>query len=83
MREIWRLFTERFTQILLQLLDEHPGKVLGVLLGFGIGFVIVVLGFWRTLVIVLCALIGLYLGKRRDEHRDFSEVLKTFFGERR
>jgi len=71
------------TSASLQLLNEHPGKIIGIILGFLIGLVVVLLGFWRTLIISLFVLAGFYLGKRRDEHKDFSQLLETLFGERK
>ncbi len=83
MKEFWQKLSERLTGACLQLLDQHPGKVIGLLAGLILGLIVVLLGFWRTLIIMLFAGAGFYLGKRRDEHKDFSQFLQTFFGERK
>ncbi|HWJ02915.1 MAG TPA: DUF2273 domain-containing protein [Verrucomicrobiae bacterium] len=83
MREFWSKLVERLTVFSLNLIDQHPGKVIGSALGFGIGLFVVVLGFWRSLVICLFVGAGFYLGKRRDERRDFGELLQSLFGNRK
>lgn len=82
MKEFWRSIAERLTQTLLQLLDRHPGKVIGMLLGFVAGLIVVLLGFWRSVLLALFVLAGFYFGKRHDEHQDFSQFLERFFGNR-
>lgn len=83
MKEFLLKLAGRTAEIFLQLLDEHPGKVLGAVIGFILGLIVVVLGFWRTLVIALFVAVGTYLGSRQDEHKDFGQLLEMLFGERK
>ncbi|SDH08762.1 DUF2273 domain-containing protein [Desulfosporosinus hippei] len=79
MRGFWLKIEEKISQSLVWALDNHPGKLLGTSIGFILGLLFVTLGFWRTLVLVLFAVIGFVLGKRQDEHKDLSAwVEKTF-----
>jgi len=83
MKEFWRQVCERLSSFCLQLLERHPGKFFGAVSGFVLGLIFVLLGFWRTLVILLFILVGFFLGKSRDENRNFAEMLQNLFGERR
>lgn len=83
MRELVKQLVSRFTNYSLHVLDNHPGKVFGVLAGFILGMIVVLLGFWRTLVVALFIAVGFFIGKRHDEHRDFGELLEILFGERK
>ncbi len=59
-------------------LTEHPGKLIGTSLGLGIGLLVVILGFWRTLVIALFVSVGFYLGKRKDENLGLLSWIDNF-----
>ena len=50
----------------------------GLVLGMLVGIAILVFGFWKTFFVLLCGLIGLYLGNRIDRGDDLVErALKT------
>ncbi|WP_242825394.1 DUF2273 domain-containing protein [Desulfitobacterium dichloroeliminans] len=69
----------KISRFFLWALEEHPGKLSGILAGFGIGLLVVVLGFWKALVLALFVLVGLILGKRHDDHKDLFGWLDRFF----
>ncbi len=83
MKEFWRQIIDRLATVILRLLDKHPGKAVGAVAGFLLGMIVVILGFWRTVVIAWFVAAGLYLGKRHDEHKDFGQLLQSLFGERK
>ena len=83
MKEFWQRVLEQATAFGLRLIDQHPGKTVGVILGFVLGLFVVLLGFLKSLIIVLFVFVGYYFGKRRDEHKGFSQLLELFFGERK
>jgi len=70
---------EKISQFLVWALDNHPGKLIGTLIGFLLGLLMVTLGFWRTLVLALFAILGFVLGKRQDDHKDILTWLERNF----
>lgn len=71
-----------FLEIVEELLETNRGKVLGAIIGLSAGLLIMKFGFWKTVFIVLCILLGFYLGKRFDEGGSFGDWWDRFFGER-
>jgi uncharacterized membrane protein len=57
---------EELTRRFIELLANHPGKVLGVALGLCVGLLVIIFGVLRTLFLIACVLAGLYLGARVD-----------------
>lgn len=62
-----------------QFLSEHWGKVLGGLLGCLIGLIIIVFGFWRSLLLFFCIFAGIYLGRLFDRHEGLQNLLQRFW----
>lgn len=58
---------QELTRRLIELLARHPGKVIGAALGFFAGLLVILFGVLRTLFLIACILVGLYLGARVDE----------------
>ncbi len=56
--------------------SEHPATVIGLCAGVGLGLSFAVFGFWKTLVVAVCVVIGLFFGVQLDNGEDFSELLK-------
>ena len=69
MSEFWSKIGEKILRFLVWSLDDHPGKLIGTSLGFVLGLLMVTLGFWRTLVLALFAILGFVLGKRQDDYK--------------
>lgn len=61
---------------ILQYLRNHPKRVTGAGLGLVLGICLVVVGFWKTLVIALMCSIGYYVGKWADERKGIREFLE-------
>ena len=55
---------------------NHRGKFIGTMIGFFIGLSILVFGFFKTLFVLLCAVIGLYIGGKVDNHEDLFRLLE-------
>ncbi|HWQ74013.1 MAG TPA: DUF2273 domain-containing protein [Syntrophomonas sp.] len=68
-----------FEKIILALISEHRGKVIGVSLGLLASILFISYGFWRTLFILLCIFTGYYIGKKIDNHTDVEAWLKDLF----
>lgn len=79
MSGFWLKVGEKISKFLVWALENHPGKLIGTSIGLFVGLLLVTLGFWRTLVITLFAVLGFILGKRQDEHKDISTWLERNF----
>jgi uncharacterized membrane protein len=55
------------SEIIQYLLENHRGKLLGLVLGLVIGLLVISFGFWKSILVIICVIIGYYLGKRIDE----------------
>jgi uncharacterized membrane protein len=55
---------------------NHRGKLVGTILGIIIGISILLFGFFKTLFIMICGLIGLFVGKRVDEKDDLMNIVE-------
>jgi uncharacterized membrane protein len=62
-------------EIFNDIFKNSQSKTIGALLGLGIGGLIVALGLLKALFIVLCVILGYYIGKKKDKH----EKIITFF----
>ena len=79
MSEFWSKIGEKILRFLVWSLDDHPGKLIGTSLGFVLGLLMVTLGFWRTLVLALFAILGFVLGKRQDDYKSITTWLERNF----
>jgi uncharacterized membrane protein len=69
MSELWLKIGEKISKFLVWAIDNHPGKLIGTSIGLVLGLLMVTLGFWRTLVLALFAILGFVLGKRQDDYK--------------
>lgn len=69
------MMKEELTQGLFWLWREHRGASLGVLLGLLLGISVLVFGFWQTLFVAVCCLVGLWLGRELDAKADILDDL--------
>ena len=58
------------------LFEEHPGMVIGISLGLIIGLIFLFVGFWKTVVFIGFVGLGLYIGRKFDNHKDFRDILE-------
>ena len=68
-----------FFRFIIDWINNNPGKATGAFLGFLIGIFIFTLGIVKTLLIVLLVLIGLLIGKSRDDNVSIIEMIKGIF----
>jgi len=79
MKEFCQRLSQRLARFSLWALDEHPGKLVGTVGGFLLGLLIIVLGFWRALVLFFFVTAGFLLGKRQDDHKDLTGWIQRLF----
>ncbi|MEX5284404.1 DUF2273 domain-containing protein [Selenomonas sputigena] len=63
-------------------LKRHRGKVVGLAVGVILGAAILLFGFWQTFFVLLCGLVGLFVGTRFDQDlhlRDVREFFRELF----
>lgn len=62
-------------QLLEEIWQQHSGKIVGVTIGFILGVLILIFGFFQTLFVLLCVIAGYIVGKRIDEKEDIMDIL--------
>ncbi|MBC7342205.1 MAG: DUF2273 domain-containing protein [Clostridia bacterium] len=70
-------------EMLAYLFTQHRGKLVGTLIGLGIGLLIAFFGLWRAVVILLLMVTGYLVGKSIDQSGGLDSFLKRLWGERR
>ena len=78
MSGFWAQLGQKIEQSLIWALSEHPGKLIGSLLGFLTGIFVVIIGFWKTVIILLFVAVGFFLGKRKDDNLGLLTWLNHF-----
>lgn len=66
-------------QILLELWENHRGKILGIASGLLLGCLILVFGFWRSIFVLLCIAVGYLIGNRYDEKGSLKDIYERVF----
>ncbi|WP_346354182.1 DUF2273 domain-containing protein [Azotosporobacter soli] len=64
---------EKFWTALWQ---HHSGKLLGGGLGCLIGVFVILFGFFNTLFVMTCTILGYVVGKRIDERETIVEIIE-------
>lgn len=64
------------------ILVNHRGKAVGVILGLAFGLLTVFLGFWKALFIAICIAAGFFIGKRLDEDGEFKKKINRIIGKK-
>jgi uncharacterized membrane protein len=63
-----------------RLWQEHPGLLLGGAAGFAFAVLVLVVGFWRAVLVAALVIIGGYVGRRFDgDDSDLGEILDRIF----
>lgn len=55
--------------------QNHRGKSVGTLFGLVLGIVILLFGFWKTVFVLFCGMIGLGIGIKMDRNEDIAHSL--------
>ncbi|TYP51638.1 DUF2273 domain-containing protein [Thermosediminibacter litoriperuensis] len=58
-----------------ELWQQHRGKILGAILGFLVGVLILVFGFLKAIFLISCAFLGYYIGKLLDKKESLRDIL--------
>lgn len=61
---------------LVDLFCRHRGKTLGLLIGLIISILTLTVGVFKTLFIVGCSLLGLFIGDKIDHHEDLRHIIE-------
>lgn len=62
-------------EFLINVFSKNQGKIIGSLIGLILAILILIIGFFRTLVIVIFVFTGYYIGKKIDNKEDLVEFL--------
>lgn len=69
-------------KILVYIIQEHRGKAIGILMGLAASILFISFGFWRSIFIIFCIVLGYFIGKRIDENKSFDSWIKQMFREK-
>jgi uncharacterized membrane protein len=69
-------------EFILEWMLMHRGKIIGVLVGLLISLSVIFWGVLKTLLIVVCVVIGYFGGKQLDDRVDIKDRLLRMLGER-
>ena len=61
---------EELKQLIGSFFGEHCNGKVGLLSGLVVGVAVLVFGFWKTVFVLLCGCIGLYVGTRMEREED-------------
>lgn len=53
----------------------HKGEIIGAGIGAFFGILIMLFGFWRTIFVGLCTVIGFYIGRKFQNKDELIELL--------
>ncbi len=62
--------------------QNHRCKAVGLVLGLVIGTAVLIFGFWNTVFVLVCGLLGLLVGVRMDKGEELTKGLGDVFSER-
>ncbi|MDT8901068.1 DUF2273 domain-containing protein [Anaeroselena agilis] len=62
-------------KLIEEIWQHHSGKVVGSTIGFALGVLIIIFGFFQTIFVLLCVTAGYIVGKRIDEKEDIMDIL--------
>lgn len=68
-------FKGNINSLIEKIKERNSGKTIGTMIGFFIGTLILYIGFLKTLFVIVCALIGFFIGKRADDKDDLLEIV--------
>ncbi len=69
-------------ELLSELLHNHRGKMLGILIGLIFSLLVIFLGFFQTVFVACCIYIGYIIGRRTDDNDGLRELIMRFFNDR-
>lgn len=70
------------TKLFQDILENHRGKALGVILGLLFGWFAISYGFFKAVFVALCVAGGYIIGRGIDQKFDFREAFSRLFRDR-
>jgi uncharacterized membrane protein len=67
---------EMWKEVLLEIFRNNRGKSIGAIIGFIVALSAITIGFFKTLFIVICILLGYFVGKKIDNKESIIEVIE-------
>lgn len=61
---------------LISFFINHHGKIIGTFIGFIAGLFLLTLGFFKTLILSACIMVGYYFGRKVDNKEDIIEFIE-------
>ncbi|MGI5911714.1 MAG: DUF2273 domain-containing protein [Syntrophomonadaceae bacterium] len=61
------------------IIEQHRGKVIGVVLGLLASLLFISYGFWRSVFIIIFIALGFFIGKEIDEKKNLEQWVKRIF----
>jgi uncharacterized membrane protein len=59
-----------FRDMAREIMESHRGKVIGSVIGLLIALLIMWVGFLWSIFVLACVLVGFWIGKRMDDHKE-------------
>ncbi len=72
---------EEIQEFVLTTWKSHRAAMAGTILGLVLGFAVLLFGFWKTLFVLLCGIIGMFIGSRLDRGDDLLQGFREFWHE--
>ncbi len=69
-------------KLFLYVITEHRGKAIGIFLGLLASILFISYGFWRTIFVIACIVLGYFIGKKMDEDANIETWVKNLFKEK-
>lgn len=69
-------------KMFLYLITEHRGKVIGISLGLLASILFISYGFWRSIFVIACIVLGYFIGKKIDDNSNIEVWFKNLFKEK-
>ncbi len=63
-------------------LANHRGKFVGAIIGLVIAVLVITIGFFKTVFIAICLIMGIIVGKRIDDNESIKELVGNLFREK-
>ncbi|SEF82211.1 Small integral membrane protein [Caloramator fervidus] len=64
-------------EYIIDIIKANKGKFLGAFLGLLFSIFVLIIGFFRTIFIVICIYFGYYIGKKIDNNEDLFDFIKN------
>lgn len=61
--------------LILKYIKSNRGKSIGIVLGFLVALLVLIIGFFKTFFIAICIVAGYTIGKKIDEGENIKELI--------